>query len=318
MLDAGIDDPAIRHGLRNGHIFRVAHGLYAEGSGTGARGSHAAATQAAAEDRLRHGLRALTGDGRHALSHTTAQEFLPWQASPSSVLETLSGPLHLTRVDGQKPMRRPKLVVGHRTRVPREHLRWVDGICTVSPAWAWADTAPGRSLEELVVAADQLLGPPRPGFGDFGPEGSGLAPAAPQELHAVLRARRGAPGVRRAREAAGLTRVGADSPQESRLRLALHRAGLPDPLVNALIHDAAGRKLHRPDLSLPEFRVCVEYDGRHHADPRQAERDVTRSERAEAGGWIEVRITARHAVDQWRPAIEKIVAALISRGWRSA
>lgn len=306
FLDAGADDAAIRHGLRNDYLVRVAHGLYAPGGGP----------HAGPEDRLRSGLRSLTGDGRHALSHTTAQVFSAWRASPSSVLAEMSRPLHLTRVDGRKLMRHSGLVAGHRTEVPGEHLRWVDGIRTVSPAWAWADTSPGMSVEDLVVAADQLLRPPRPEFGDFGVDGSGVALAEPGELEAVLAARGGAPGVRRAREAAGLARVGADSPQESRLRLAMHRAGLPAPLVNALIHDADGRPLHRPDLSFPKFRVCVEYDGRHHADPRQAERDVARSERAEAGGWIEVRITARHAVRQWLPAIEKIVAALVSRGWR--
>lgn len=324
LLAAGFDDDEIRHGLRNTTITRLGRGLYSSG---------------VPDDPLREALRSITGDGVHIASHHTAAALhgftLPWARSlPMQVRDdpgagddpgatgahgthlTPSTPLHVTRIDGSKPMIRSGLVIGHQVRIPEEHVVERDGILLTSPAWTLSDLAHRRSVLELLILADQLVRHPRVEFGDFGFHGDGSALTNPTELREVAGMRDGVRGVRALREAAALTRVGADSPRETELRYRMHRAGLPEFAVNSPIFAPDGRYLHTPDLNNETFRVAVEYDGRGHADPRQAERDVTRAERAADGGWLEVRITDRHTRPQWAPALAKISEALGSRGWR--
>ncbi|MDO5662711.1 MAG: hypothetical protein Q4G40_08455 [Brachybacterium sp.] len=318
LLTAGFDDDEIRHGLRNTTMTRLGHGLYTAG---------------VPDDPIRETLRAITGDGVHVVSHHTAAALhgfaLPW-AKPGptwrredpGVTEaagrstTLTPPFHVTRIDGIKPMIRHRLVVGHQVPIPPEHLVERDGILLTSPAWTLSDLAHRRGPLELLILADQLVRHPRTEFGDFGFHGDGTALTSPSELQEVAGLRRGVRGVRALREAAALTRVGADSPRKTELRYWMHRAGLPEFAVNAPIFDPDGRYLHTPDLSNEDFRVAVEYDGRGHADPRQAERDVTRGERAADGEWLEVRLTDRHARPRFEPALNRIATALTSRGWQ--
>ncbi|MDO5492662.1 MAG: hypothetical protein Q4F53_03485, partial [Nesterenkonia sp.] len=113
-----------------------------------------------------------------------------------------------------------------------------------------------------------------------------------------------------------LSRIGADSPPETHLRLALGRAQLPEPEVNSWICDADGRPLLQPDLLFRQWRVAVQYEGQNHSDPRQVESDVARAELMELLGWDEVRLTRRHMVDGWAPGIDKVRRALLQNGWR--
>lgn len=69
-------------------------------------------------------------------------------------------------------------------------------------------------------------------------------------------------GARLARQAAALVREGSDSAPESRLRLLLVLAGLPEPEINRIIRTADGEWLHRFDLCYPALRLIIEYDGR--------------------------------------------------------
>ncbi|TWP37909.1 hypothetical protein [Leekyejoonella antrihumi] len=72
-------------------------------------------------------------------------------------------------------------------------------------------------------------------------------------------------GAKRARLAAALTRTGAESTHESRLRMLMVVAGLPEPVLNLELRDDEGRVRYRIDLSYPPARLAIEYDGRHHA-----------------------------------------------------
>lgn len=59
---------------------------------------------------------------------------------------------------------------------------------------------------------------------------------------------------------------GADSPKESEERLSLVAHGIPQPVANYVVPDAAfasGAPITL-DLAWPEFKVAVEYDGDHH------------------------------------------------------
>jgi hypothetical protein len=73
---------------------------------------------------------------------------------------------------------------------------------------------------------------------------------------------------------------------ESRLRMLIVLAGLPEPGVNHIEYDDRGGWARRFDLSYPEARLAIEYDGRQHAQSQaQWERDVDRREGLDRDGW---------------------------------
>ena len=119
-----------------------------------------------------------------------------------------------------------------------------------------------------------------------------------EELRRWERAR----GARRARVRVDLARRGAESPMETRLRLPLVRAGLPEPVLQ---HEVLlGRVRYRLDLAWPWLRVAAEFDGGVHDDPRVNARDVARVTALEAAGWTVLRF---RAVDVYRHA-DRVVA----------
>ncbi|MCD5342665.1 hypothetical protein LR392_10570 [Arthrobacter sp. AK04] len=166
------------------------------------------------------------------------------------------------------------------------------------------------SIEELTVVADHLLRIPRPDF-----EGRSKPHAARDDLEEMLDRHKGTPGIRKARVALDRARVGSDSAPETRLRLALEDAGLPEPLLNVptQLHAAVVRQ---PDLSYPEQKVAVEYDGEGHSEAAQIVRDIAREEDFARTGWMLVRISKRHMENEARAAVAKARSALLSRGWQ--
>ncbi len=83
----------------------------------------------------------------------------------------------------------------------------------------------------------------------------------------------------------------AESPQESRLRLVLHEAGLR-PVSQYVVLDDRGRFVARVDLAFPAQRVAVEYDGAWHAATGQFARDRRRLNALQAAGWRVLHVTA--------------------------
>lgn len=115
-------------------------------------------------------------------------------------------------------------------------------------------------------------------------------------------------------DAVSHVRARVDSPQESRVRLLLVLAGLPEPAINEEVHDDTGRFVARLDHSYRQAKLGVEYDGRHHlTDASQWERDVVRRARLEELGWRLIVVTAQqlhrhpeHVLDQvWRALSER-------------
>ena len=81
---------------------------------------------------------------------------------------------------------------------------------------------------------------------------------------------------------------------ETRLRMLLILAGLPEPQVNLSVRDVGGRPLRRYDLCWPSVRVIVEYDGRHHIEREQNwESDLDRREAIDDDGWRMLIVTSR-------------------------
>ena len=103
----------------------------------------------------------------------------------------------------------------------------------------------------------------------------------------------GSRGIRRLRLALKLVDGGAESPQETRVRLLLVAAGLPPPETQIEFSDLFGRAWIRVDMGWRGWRVAVEYDGiQHWSDRYQRSWDIDRIAILETMGWAVVRISA--------------------------
>lgn len=109
-------------------------------------------------------------------------------------------------------------------------------------------------------------------------------------------------------------RAGAESPQETKLRLTLVLAGLPEPDLQVVLeHD--GRFLGRVDAGYRCYRVIIEYEGDQHRERGQWDCDIARYEELSRLGWIVIRVTAARLRNPAR-LVDEVDAALRSRGYR--
>ena len=134
--------------------------------------------------------------------------------------------IHLARPRGGSIPKRAN-VAGHRLDLRTGDVVILDGVRVTSPERTFLDLAATLRLDDLVAAGDSLVS-------EHGPEFP--SPRTPltsiEALNAMLLQHPGARNIRRAREALGLVRVGADSPPETHMRLAVVRGGLPEPELN--------------------------------------------------------------------------------------
>ena len=118
-----------------------------------------------------------------------------------------------------------------------------------------------------------------------------------------------------ARRAASLARTGVDSPQETRLRLLLVLAGLPEPRVNLIIRSSDGSWRRRCDLAYEHLRLIIEYDGRQHAeDIEQWLADIFRREELDQMRWRLVIITSEGIYRHPLRTLERVRDALLECG----
>ncbi|WLQ08576.1 hypothetical protein [Arthrobacter oryzae] len=244
---------------------------------------------------------------RCAASHLTAAELL---VLPRRQQKGSPDMFHVIRPEGAAHLNRPHVIV-HRMKLFSDEVTTVDGISVTTPERTWLDMAEMLTVDELVAMGDSCVRIPRAAF-----EGRDTPLCSVADLQRMIDRHKGKRGLRKAREAIKLIRVGSDSPQETLLRLAIVRAGLPEPVLNVPIIGHDGRRLHEPDLSYRKYKVGIEYEGEHHGEEDQVVRDIARSERYAALGWTEVRISNRHMVNEAKPAVSKIRTALVQAGWR--
>ncbi len=113
------------------------------------------------------------------------------------------------------------------------------------------------------------------------------------EALSIADGRPGMRGVRRLRSALQYVDGGAESPQETRVRVLLARAGLPKPETQIEFADEYGEVRIRVDMGWREWKVAMEYDGvQHWSDARQRSWDIDRLAILEDAGWIVIRVSA--------------------------
>lgn len=120
---------------------------------------------------------------------------------------------------------------------------------------------------------------------------------------------------RLARRAATYVRAKVDSPMETRLRMLIVLAGLPEPVVNASVRVVDGEQVRRFDLSWPEVKVVVEYDGRHHVERiEQWEADLDRREEIDDDGWRILVVVASGIYTDPARTVGRVFRILRARG----
>jgi hypothetical protein len=194
------------------------------------------------------------------------------------------------------PARRAGAVRGVRVtrrRLPDGDVVRRDGILVTTPLRTALDLARVQPPDEAVVCLDQFLR-------------SGLVTLADVRAAAAVTTGPGCRGIRlAAARADGL----AQSPQETRLRLLVHRSPLPRPTAQLVIREPDGSFVAQVDFGWPEQKVALEYDGVWHGEAQQVGKDRRRLNRLTAAGWTVIFVTAADLRD---PAalVARIAAAL--------
>lgn len=199
----------------------------------------------------------------------------------------------------RKQDRRPRPGLKPHVAAPGTPVVTIRGIRTSAPCQTFVELAEQLGLVDLVVVGDWLVRNGR---------------CTPSELRAFCAASRH-PGAKRAQRAAAYVRSRVDSVMETRLRLLIVLAGLPEPEVNVEVTDVDGRPLYRFDLCWPDLKILVEYDGRQHrADLDQWDHDTDRREWLDAHGWLLVPVFSRGIYRDPAKTLRRVESALRSRG----
>jgi len=243
-------------------------------------------------------------DGAAAVfSHLTAAELFGF---PLPLGALTADDLHVTV---PSPARAPggRGVVGHRAVLASGETVEVGGLPLVAPAVAWCQLAESLGTDDAVAVADFIVtGNPYLGR---------LPLAGFDDLVAASAARTGRAGHRTRTAALPLVRDGPLSRPETFVRLLVLRAGLPEPLINAVCYSDDGTRLGMPDLAWPEYRVAGQYEGDHHRSTQQFRGDIRRDERFLDHDWKIVKVTADDLFGRPVELADRFARRLTAQGW---
>lgn len=222
------------------------------------------------------------------VSHESAAQL--WGASvPSSSVTITVRPRQVVLLPGVKARQRTA-----RPQTTKRH-----GVLVTSPSQTFCDLGSVLDLVELVVVGDKLV--------------RRKVVTSEQLVDAASQWKGWARGT--VRRAAGLVRPGVDSPPESRLRLLMVLAGLPEPTVDHRIYDDDGTLLRRMELAYEELKIAIEYQGRDH---RRQDKiwvgDITRREELSRDSWRFVEVINEGLFDDPLETLLRIEQARIDRG----
>ena len=173
------------------------------------------------------------------------------------------------------------------------------GVLATTPGQTFLDMARTLELVDLLVLGDSLVR---------------NAPCTPGYLRKFV-ADKSCHGAAHAREVAAMVRSRVRSPNESRLRLLMVSGGLPEPKINYLVDDKPTFRSREIDLAFPEWKVAVEFDGRHHVERvRHWQKDILRREDLEGMGWKFVIITSASMYAEPLRVLVRITDKIVSAG----
>jgi hypothetical protein len=203
-----------------------------------------------------------------------------------------TAPAEIVRIDRH----RQRGIVVHSYQLGHDEVHAIGGMRVTTAARTAYDIGCALPVVKAVPILDALL------------NATGVKPA---DIIALGDRHPGARGVRRLRAALELVDGGAESPQETRVRLLLVGAGLPKPETQIEF-----RELRiRIDMGWREWKVAVEYDGIHHWENRfQRSWDIERIALLEAVGWSVIRVSAEMLSRRPMVVVERVKDKLVERG----
>ena len=193
----------------------------------------------------------------------------------------------------------PEGVVLRRARRPlaAEDVAVVDGIRTTAPGRTALDLARSATTRDWAIELVDSM---------CNATGTPIA-----KVRAALDRMRGLHGTKRLRELLPDCDPGADSPPETRLRLAIVDGGLPRPETQVRIANEYGGHLATADLAYRTERIALFYDGRLHSRFDQWGFDTRANAALGELGWIVIRVTAEMLATP--PAVVRQVRTALRR-----
>ena len=192
--------------------------------------------------------------------------------------------------------RRREGVVVHEERVSADEITYIGELPVTTPTRTAFDIARHLPRDLAVPHLDAL---------------SAAAGVTFDEVSALSERYRGARGIRRARAALALMDSGAQSPEETRLRLILVDAGLPTPRTQIRVSDGFNEAFI--DMGYDEPMVGLDYEGTHHSESRgQYVYDIGRADLIDRQGWIDIRVVKEHSR---LFIVHRVREAFARRGW---
>ncbi|MBX7434410.1 hypothetical protein JDV09_20245 [Mycobacterium sp. Y57] len=172
----------------------------------------------------------------------------------------------------------PRGVRAWSDRVADDEIEIVKGIAVTTPARTALDIACRYPEDEAVVAIDALARATRLKVAD---------------VELLAQRHKGRRGIRRARATLDLVDPGAESPQETRVRLLLIRNGFPRPETQIAVYDGGGGLVAELDMGWRDVMVAVDYEGDHHRRTRQQfNKGIRRHDAVTELGWDDIRVTS--------------------------
>ncbi len=184
-----------------------------------------------------------------AVSGWSAAELLGASSGPKEA------PAEVTVQRFRRPL--PGLLI-HRESLSSDEVVRCCGATLTSPARTAYDLLRWLDLTEGVAALDAL---------------AHRYPFTADDVRALRSRHLGLPGNPSVEAGLRLMDRRADSPMESRMRVALVQAGLPPRVQHPITVDGRDFRL---DLAYPDAMLAVEYDGGHHREASQALKDLER------------------------------------------
>jgi len=198
--------------------------------------------------------------------------------------------------EGIRPIRKP--VVAHRCVYPPT-VWHCGGLPIPHPVEQWLQLR-GATIDELVEVGDGFLRRKDP-----------LLSIA--EMSGKLADLSGRPGVKKATAAMKWVRPNTDSLYETKVRLLLVRAGLPEPVVNLEVFCPKVGRLFHVDLGYEREKIAIEYDGAVHVGNRaQMEIDANRRRLLQDEGWLIITVTSEQ-LNHPQDIIGSVETALLLR-----
>jgi very-short-patch-repair endonuclease len=172
--------------------------------------------------------------------------------------------------------RPPEGIITRREPIAPGEIMWHNGFAVAIPARAGLDLGRHLPRNAAVAALDSL---------------AAATGVTAEDILSLAHRYKGSRGVKRCRDAVELMDAGAQSPQETKLRLLLVDKGFRRPETQIPVADDDGYVFAYLDMGWSDVKIAVEYDGEHHrTDDEQYRWDAKRLRKIMAMGWIHIRV----------------------------